>query len=153
MANAVTSGYVLTGVAEVKAALAKLGVSDTVVREATDEAGRILVTEATSIAPRKSGAMAATIKPNRAYNNLRVQAGSATVPYAYTFHAVAMGKSKGGMTFRVPPHRRAGHYVGAYIAKRRIRNLPFIFMAAERKRQAVYDAYVAALSRLIASAA
>lgn len=152
----VPRGVEYTGLRELNKYLRAIGAPDDAIKDAMHNAGAIVVKEAWRIMPVDTGKMARTLKANRAKNELKVKVGNnTTVPYAYTFHAVALGKSKGGFTFRVPTHNRRGTRgrkggpVRAHKAARHIPNRPFLFQAFERKRQEVYEAYITAIGDLI----
>jgi hypothetical protein len=103
--------------------------------------------------PQRSGALNRTLKANKSKSNVTITVGNrTTVPYAYTFHAVALGKSKGGFTFYVPPYNRRGRQVGAYKAARRIVSNPFLYIAWERSKDKIVEAYVTAMTKLIETA-
>lgn len=153
MASTAPSGLEFTGLRELNASLKKMGVTDDAIKTAMNTAGAVVQREAWRIMPVSSGAMARTLKVNKNKNKLVVQVGNnTTVQYAYTFHAGALGKSKGGFTFDVPAHSRRGHPVRAYTAKRYIPNFPFLFIAFERKSRELYESYVSAITDLIRSA-
>lgn len=153
MTSSAPAGIEFTGLRELNTYLRKIGVPDDAVKDAMHTAGELVVREAWRIMPVDSGAMAKSLKANRAKNELKIKVGNqTTVKYAYTFHAVALGKSKGGFTFKVPSHTRRGTGgVRAHKAKRRIPNRPFLYTAFERKRQELYESYVTAMARLIQS--
>lgn len=147
------SGLEYTGLRELNTYLKRIGVPDDAIKTAMNDAGNVVVREAWRIMPTVTGAMAKTLKANKSKSLLRVQVGNnTTVRYAYTMHAVALGKSKGGFTFRVPPHTRKGKPVRGYTAQRYIPNRPFLFVAFERKKQALYESYVSAIGALIRGA-
>ena len=150
---AALKGLEFTGLRELNASLKKMGVTDDAIKTAMNEAGAIVQAEARSLAPVKSGKMARTVKVNKNKNTLKITVGNnTTVKYAYTFHALEIGKSKGGFTFRIPAHTRRGHRVNSYVAQRRIRDFPFLWLAFEQKSREVYTAYVEAIGNLIRSA-
>lgn len=143
------TGLEFTGLRELNAALARLGAPDDAIKDAMHEAGQIVVREAWRIGPTRTGRLLGTLKANRAKNTLTVQVGNnTTVPYAYTFHAVALGKSKGGFTYQVRAHTRRGRPVGGYRTARAITNRPFLFTAFDRKAADLYRAYVTAVGKL-----
>jgi hypothetical protein len=147
-------GLDYTGLREAGKALAQAGVTDAAIKDAMQNAGAVVAQEALRISPNRTGRMDRTLKVNRSKSNLTITVGNnTTVPYAYTLHAVALGKSRGGFTFRVRAHTRQGHQVKAYKAQRYIRNDPFMFIAWERKKQAVYEAFVTAFGHLFDQAA
>lgn len=133
--------------------LKRAGVPDDAVKDAMYSAGLPVQREALRLAPVRSGKLASTIKVNRSKSNLTFTAGNnTTVKYAYTFHAQALGKSKGGFTFRVPFHDRQGARVRSYSRQARIPNRPFLLQAWERNRQKVLEAYVTAVASLLRGA-
>lgn len=145
------------GLKELNKALGKIGVPDDAIKDAMHDAGVLIQREAFRLMPFDTGKMAKTLKVNRAKNLVKVSVGNnTTVRYAYTFHAVAMGKSKGGFTYHVKSHynKRGGkkYAVSGYTAKRYIPNNPFLFKAAERKAADVFAAYTAAIDKLIKQA-
>lgn len=142
-------GIEYTGLRELNAKLKKIGVPDDAIKTAMNEAGLIVVREAQSLAPSKSGKMARTIKANKAKNLLKVQVGSKAVPYAYTFHAIALGRSRGGFTYVVNRHTRRGRYVKSYARQAYIPNRPFLFLAFQKTRAKVIAAYVTAMADLL----
>jgi hypothetical protein len=75
-----------------------------------------------------------------------VDAGVRIAPHAYTMHAVAMGKSRGGMTFTVPAHTRRGSQVRAYRAGRYIPNRPYLWQAWQQELPAARDRIITALA-------
>lgn len=153
MASTSLYGLEFTGLRELNASLKKMGVTDDAVKTAMNEAGAITQREAWRLMPVSSGAMARTLKVNKNKNVLKVTVGNnTTVRYAYTFHATGLGLSRGGFTFRVPAHSRRGRPVRGYVAQRRIPNRPFLYLAWERTKQQVYEAYVEAIGNLIRSA-
>ena len=123
----VDAGIEITGVDDVAAALRAIGPdADAQISEALGGFGRLVVSQAQTLAPKKTGAMAEAITSTYVDNTLTVRA---TAPQAYTFHAVAMGLSGGYMVFRVGGHYRAGSFISGYSARRRIPNNPFVFAA------------------------
>ena len=121
------AGIQVTGLDQVAAYLADVGsTADANVDQAMGEFGKLVTTQAQGTAPKLTGAMAASVTSTYTDGTLTVKA---TAPHAYTFHAVALGKSGGYMVFRVGGHTRAGSYVGGYSARRPIRNDPFLFAA------------------------
>lgn len=142
-------GFEFTGLRETAAALKKLGVTDDAIKDAMQEAGAIVQRETWRIMPVDTGAMAKSLKVNRSKNLLKITVGNnTTVPYAYTFHAIAKGVSKGAFVFRVPTHSRRGHQVRGYVAARRIQDRASLYLAWERTQQQVIEAYVTAMGRL-----
>lgn len=150
-------GLEYTGLRELNAALKKAGTDDAAIKEVMTEAGELIRGEAWRLVPVRTGNLAASLKVSKSKNQLEVKVGnnktgSTGARYGYTFHAVALGKSRGGFTFDVPSHTRGGYPVRAYTAKRYIPNKPFLFMAFERKKQAVYETYVKGIGRLLQAA-
>ena len=151
---AAPTGLEFTGLRETATALKRLGVDDTAVKTAMNEAGMIVVREAWRLMPVSSGKMARTLKANKSKSLLKVSVGNnTTVPYAYTFHAQAMGKSKGAFTYIVGRHSRRGTSVRGYARAARIPNKAFLFVAFERKKQELYESYITAMDRLLRGAA
>lgn len=146
---ATPTGIEFTGLRELNTYLKRIGVADDAVKTAMNEAGNLVVREAWRIMPVASGKMAKTLKANKAKNLLKVGVGSKTVPYAYTFHAIALGRSRGGFTYVVNRHTRRGRYVKSYARQAYIPNRPFLFIAFERTKRAVFEAYVTAIGDLI----
>ena len=150
---AAPSGVEFTGLRELNAALKRLGVDDAEIKTAMNEAGMIVVREAWRLMPVASGKMARTLKANKSKTLLKVSVGNnTTVPYAYTFHAVALGQSKGGFTYVVNRHTRKGTYVKSYARKAYIPNKPFLFLAFERKQADLLNAYASAIDGLLQKA-
>lgn len=135
----------VSGLREVLAGFAQLEHADDQLQAALPKAGQLLVHDAQTLAPKATGAMAKTIRATITKGALTV---SADVP-AYTFHAIALKKSKGGMTFRV----KAGPHGKAYVRKARIRNRPFLIQAAQRKQADVVKVLSTALGDAIRKAA
>ena len=147
------AGVEVTGLRETARALKKADVADAEVKDAMNQVGGILVREALRLVPVRTGRLAKTIKTTGGRNALTFQAGNnTTVKYAYTMHAIAEGRSKGGFTYRVPAHRRKGYTVKGYSRKAYIPNRPFMFQAWDRKRQDVLEAYVSAIAGLFRGA-
>lgn len=64
----------------------RLGVAVSDLKASFKKIGQRVVTDAQSLAPRRSGALAATIKASNTKNKSIVRAGSARVPYAGVQH-------------------------------------------------------------------
>lgn len=149
---AAPTGIEFTGLRELNTYLKKIGVTDDAVKTAMNDAGNIIVREAWRIMPTDTGKMASTLKANKAKNKLTVKVGSKTVPYAYTFHARALGKSNGGFTYDVQRHTRRGRSVSGYSRKASIPDRAFLYVAFERKKTETYEAYISAIADLIKGA-
>lgn len=80
-----TTTYV-TGLREVVRSLEQLGVAVSDLKGAFRKIGQNVVTDAQSLAPKRSGALAASIKASNTKNKSIVRAGSARVPYAGVIH-------------------------------------------------------------------
>jgi hypothetical protein len=147
----VPRGVEYTGLRETAAALKKLGVPDDAVKTAMNEAGMIVAREAWRIGPSDTGKMLSTLKVNKSKSLLKINVGGKSAPYAYSWHALELGVSKGGFNYKVPAHQRKGHPVRAYRANRALPakgQRPFLFTAWERKKQEVLAAYVTAMGDL-----
>jgi hypothetical protein len=152
------AGFEFTGLRETNLALKRLGVPDPAIKEAMRDAGMLVAREAWRIAPQDTGKMASTIKVTGGKNKLVVKVGNnTTVPYAYTFHATALNRSRGGFTVHVPTYQRgrsrksSGTTVAPYKTARRIPNRPFLFVAFERKKRELFEAYVTRIGDLFRS--
>lgn len=143
------AGIEASGLEEVAAALTRIGASqEQVAREGLTKFGTVVATEAARLAPKASGAMAASITPVY-YGGAGGLSVKATHPAAYTMHAIAMGKSNGGMTFRVPAHTRRGSTVSAYTRFAYIPNRPFLYQALAAKTRELNTAIEAALTKVV----
>lgn len=80
MAEAVT--VKVEGLKETLSALKKLGDNFEDLKDANAELSSTIATKASALAPRLTGALANTIKGNRANKRVQLKAGSARVPYA-----------------------------------------------------------------------
>lgn len=144
-----TAGIETSGIEEVVAALTRIGASEEeVAREGLTKFGTVVASEASRLAPKRSGAMAASVTPVY-YGGKGGLSVKATHPAAYTMHAIAMGKSRGGMTFRVPAHSRRGSTVRAYVRQSYIPNRPFLYQALAAKTRELNTAIEAALTRVV----
>lgn len=76
----------IEGLKELRAALKKAGADMESVKDAMGAIGDTVATAARPQAPYESGALAATIRANRAAGRATVMAGSARVPYALPIH-------------------------------------------------------------------
>lgn len=77
-----TDGVRLTGLRETVRSLERAGVEVNDLKDAFAKIGQLVTTRATHAVPRRSGALAASIRPSRTKNKSVVRAGSARVPYA-----------------------------------------------------------------------
>jgi hypothetical protein len=145
---ATTRGLSADGIVEIRTGLTRLGESDDVFAAAAREAGTVVANQAKSFAPKKSGALANTIAVDVSKGGYVVTAGSTTIRYAYTFHAIALKRSKGGFTFTYPASKGRR----PYSRKSRIPNKPFLFQAAQVKAKAAITAYTKAVDELIKKA-
>jgi len=148
-------GIEFTGLRETAAALKKLGVPDAAVKTAMNEAGLIVAREAHRIGPTDTGKMLGTLKVNKSKSLLKINVGGKSAPYAYSWHALALGVSKGGFNYKVPAHKRKGYSVKAYTANRYLPGKgsnPFLFKAFETTKQQVVEAYVTAMGDLFRKA-
>lgn len=147
---AAPTGLEFTGLREVNAYLKKIGQPDDAIKKAMNDAGQVVAQEAWRIMPVHTGNLARTLKVNKAKNLLKVSVGNrTTAQYGYTFHAQALGKSKGGFTYAVPAHSRSGRSVRAYTRQATIPNRPFLYLAFERKKLEMWEKYVTAIADLI----
>lgn len=149
MATSAPRGLEFTGLRELNASLKKLGVTDDAIKTAMNEAGQIVQREAWRIMPVDSGASARTLKVNKNKNKLVVQVGTNKVAGPYVMHATAIGKARSFMTFDVRAHTRRGVSVRSYSVVRAVRNFPYLFIAFERQKQAMYESYVTAIGKLM----
>lgn len=76
----------IRGLKEVTRDLTKLGVDAGDLKSALSEAGALVVDEAKSNVPTRSGRLSATVKASKAKNKAVVRAGSKAVPYAGVIH-------------------------------------------------------------------
>jgi len=146
---ATTRGLSADGIVDIRTGLKRLGESDDVFNTAARTAGQVVANQAKTFAPKRSGAMANSIAVDVSKAGYVVTAGSATIRYAYTFHAIALKRSKGGFTFTYPASKGRR----AYSRRARIPDKPFLFQAAQVKRKAALDAYTKAVDQLLAKAA
>lgn len=84
MAN--QAGVRVEGLRETIRSLERFGVEVSDLKTAFKKIGNIVVDEAKTLAPKKSGALAASIKPSNTKNKSIVRAGSARVVYAGVIH-------------------------------------------------------------------
>ena len=81
-----TSGIQVKGLRGVVRSLEKFGVQAADLKAAFKRIGTVVVNEAKSIAPSRSGRLAASIKPSNTKNKSIVRAGGARIPYAGVIH-------------------------------------------------------------------
>jgi len=79
-------GVEIIGLAELTRTLRKAGEDISELKEAHRAAGEIVASYASSIAPRRSGRLASSIRPMKQARRARVVAGRASVPYAQPIH-------------------------------------------------------------------
>lgn len=79
---AARSGVEVQGLRETVRSLERLGTEVQDLKDAFKRIGNIVVDEAQARAPKKSGALAASIKASNTKNKSNIRAGSAKVPYA-----------------------------------------------------------------------
>lgn len=126
-------------------ALQSSGVLPDQIKAAMTAAGNVIADEARRRAPKASGKLAGSVKVYGAKDRVRVRAGSKTVPYAYTFHAVALGKSAGGFTYKYPAKGgRRGYTRQAYIPNR-----PFLIDAFKATKAECFGEYVQAMAKAL----
>lgn len=80
------AGVRVNGLRETVRSLERFGVQVADLKAAFKRIGNMVVTDARSLAPHKSGRLAATIKASNTKNKSIVRAGSARVPYAGVIH-------------------------------------------------------------------
>lgn len=76
----------ITGLRETVRSLEKLGVEVADLKAVFNRVGNVVVNEAKTLVPVRSGALAGSIRANKAKNKAIVRAGSARVPYAGVIH-------------------------------------------------------------------
>jgi hypothetical protein len=79
-------GVRVEGLATLTRTMRKAGEDLTDLKDANARAAAIVVSAAAGMAPRRSGALAGSIRGTRAVGRARVQAGRASVPYAAPIH-------------------------------------------------------------------
>ena len=154
---AVPRGVEVTNLTETVQALQELGADfDTIRTTLTDIAG-VVAAEAETLAPRRSGALAGSLRvsapfaPGRNITELELVSDS---PYAKNFHESAI-RGVGASTyywFSVPAHTRRNtpNGVSSYVAIRRLPNAPFMIQAVERKQEQAGEMVSAALDAMLA---
>lgn len=137
----------VSGLTEVAALLTRLSDSDSLLAPALTEFGKIVVAEAVRIAPKKTGAMAAAIGTTYygGEGGVSMKVDTTRAPHGYTFHAIALGKSRGGFTFRVP----ASGTRRAYTRQAYIPNRPFLFLALYAKERELNTLIEAELAKVV----
>lgn len=76
-----STSYV-TGLRELVRNLEKIGADASDMKEVFTAIGTMVMADAARLAPRKTGRLAASIKPTKTKNKAAIRAGSARVPYA-----------------------------------------------------------------------
>ena len=76
----------VVGLAELTRTMRKAGVDIAELKLAHTKAAQIVADRAAEFAPRRSGALAGSIRPAKQANRARIMAGSAKVPYANPIH-------------------------------------------------------------------
>lgn len=148
MAYSTAFRHEVTGLKEFVKFLSALGVPDAVIKDAMNASGLSMADEMVKLAPRDTGAMASSVKVNKAKNLLRVTVGNnTTVKQAYPFHAIELGKSRGGLTFRV----NARGSRAAYTRVARVRDYPFALIAAKAKQAQVLQDWLNAFKKIVAA--
>ena len=120
----------VTGLREVVRSLEKLGIEVADLKAGFNRIGGIVADEAKDIAPRLSGALAASVRPSKTKNKAVIRAGGSSVPYAGVIHF------GGG----VGPGARGPH---------NIEPQPFLYDAIEGKDGELLDALDDELNTLI----
>ena len=125
------------GLPEALTAIGGLSNTGEAVSAALSEAGGIVQQEAIGLAPVASGELVNSITVVDSYTEVQV---TADAPYAYTFHAIALGTSDGGFTFHYPGNARQR----AYTRQAYIPDNPFMFTAwdntVDQVETVVFDA-------------
>lgn len=83
---ATKAGVQVDGLRQVVRSLEKFGVQAADLKAAFKRIGTVVVNEAKSIAPSRSGRLANSIKPSNTKNKAVIRAGAAKVPYAGVIH-------------------------------------------------------------------
>ena len=117
------SGYKVEGLKATIKNLQAIGVPTNEIKEAGKKSAAIVSVEAKTLAPKKTGALRMSIKPRKLLNEVKVQAGSPSIPYANRIH---WGSKRLGVN----------------------RN-PFLYRALNFKRKEVLDVYIDEISDLI----
>lgn len=74
------------GARELRAQMRKAGVDVANMKDANQRAGRIITSAGRGMAPKRSGRLAASLRPAAAVSGVTVRGGSAGVPYAGPIH-------------------------------------------------------------------
>ena len=139
------TGVTIEGLDQVAAKLVEVGNTDP--GPALTEFGKITTAEAVRIAPKKTGTLAAAVTSTYygGAGGLAIKVDTTRAPHGYTFHAIALGKSAGGFTFRVPAsgNRRA------YTRQAYIPNRPFLFQAVATKTKELTALIEAELAKAV----
>ena len=114
------------GLKQVLRNLKRLGVDVADLKEASNKAGQVVADAARSLAPTKTGRLSNSVRAMKQQNAAVVKAGGARLPYAGVVH------------FGWP--------------SRNIKPQPFLFEAADARRQQVIDAYREGLAEAIKKA-
>jgi hypothetical protein len=76
----------IEGLSELRRTCIKAGAQMEEFKEATQRTGQVVSFHAMGLAPKRSGALAGSIRPARAASRVTVYAGSSSVPYAGVIH-------------------------------------------------------------------
>src|SRR5215207_1415950 len=76
----------LEGIDDLRRALKRAGASLADLKDANERAGRLVATEASDLAPRRTGRLVQSIRPARQVAKAVVRAGGVGVPYAGPIH-------------------------------------------------------------------
>lgn len=140
MARRAQDGFVrVVGLDETIKALQAIGTPTKAISQAGIESARIVVRQAQVIVPRKTGALAATIKPSRTKHGARVTAGSPRVVYGNPIHWGWARDWKSPQALRTKKK----------VIKRGIEPQPFLSDALGYTKQQVIDTYRRNLNKLI----
>lgn len=80
------AGVQVNGLRQVVRSLERFGVEAADLKAAFTKIGQVVVNEAKSLAPSRTGRLAASIKPSKTKNKSIIRAGSARIPYAGVIH-------------------------------------------------------------------
>lgn len=80
------AGVTVTGARELRATMKRAGVDLQDLKDTNEGVGNIVARAATARAPRRSGALAGSIRASKAAGRATVKAGSKRVPYAGVIH-------------------------------------------------------------------
>jgi hypothetical protein len=133
-------GFVrVVGLDETIKALQAVGTPTRALSQAGVESARIVAAEAKGLVPRKTGALASTIKPSRTKHGSRITAGGPVAVYANPIH---------WGWYRETKTERARASAKGYI-KRNIMPNTFLSRALGYTRQQVIDTYRRNMNKLI----